>query len=264
MGEVARSFTGWLKPPRVVTRAFHKNGRGRGRKVPRLASGSRPAQRVDEMLEQPTFRDQTWQRWRVKDGKKGPMIWEVKHARFSPKGEDGMPGEAMHLVVARNVLDPEEVKFFVSNAPPETPVSKLLLVGFSRWRVERCFEDQKSEIGLDQYEGRRYQGLKRHMILSCVSYLFLSRMREEFGGEKPGVDGVPGAYGDRGVDPELVAGATTVEEVVGKNGGGDRANAKEKCGGAQEPHQGDTKEATSVGHQAHRSPPLCLGKDLAL
>lgn len=264
VGEVPRSFTGWLKPPRVVTRAFHKNGRGRGRKVPRLASGSRPAQRVAEMLEEPTFRDQAWQRWRVKDGKKGPMIWEVKHARFTPKGEDGMPGEAMHLVVARNVLDPEEVKFFVSNAPPETPVSKLLLVGFSRWRVERCFEDQKSEIGLDQYEGRRYQGLKRHLILSCVSYLFLSRMREEFGGGKSGVDGVPGAYGDRGVDPELVAGATTVEEVVGTHGGGDRANAKEKRGGSQEPHKDDTKEATSVGHQAHRSSPLCLGKDLAL
>ena len=42
----------------------------------------------------------------------------------------------------------------------------MLLVAFSRWRVERCFEDQKSEIGLDQYEGRRYQGLKRHLILS--------------------------------------------------------------------------------------------------
>ena len=44
VGEVPRSFTGWLKPPRIITRAFHKNGRGRGRKIPRLASGSRPAQ----------------------------------------------------------------------------------------------------------------------------------------------------------------------------------------------------------------------------
>ncbi len=58
------------------------------------------------------------------------MIWEVKHEIFTPKGEDGLPGELMHLVVARNVLDLKEVKFFVSNAPPETPVSKLLLVGF--------------------------------------------------------------------------------------------------------------------------------------
>ena len=264
VGEVPRSFTGWLKPPRVITRPFHKNGRGRGRKVPRLASGSPPARRVEELLDQRTFADQPWQRWRVKDGEKGPMIWEVKHALFTPKGEDGMPGDPMHLMVARNVLDPKEVKFFVSNALPETPVQKLLLVGFSRWRVERCFEDQKSEIGLDQYEGRRYQGLKRHLILSCVSYLFLTRMREEFGGGKSGVDGVPGAYGDRGVDPVLVAGATPFEEAVGTNGGGTGADAEEKCSGVQEPRQGDAKEAARFRYQTHPSPPLCLGEDLAL
>jgi SRSO17 transposase len=256
VGEVPRSFPGWLKPPRVVTRSFHKNGRGRGRKVPRLASGSRPARRVEELLEERAFVDQAWQRWRVKDGEKGPMIWEVKHALFTPKDEDEMPGEPMHLMVARNVLDENEVKFFVSNAPAETPVSKLLLVGFSRWRVERCFEDQKSEIGLDQYEGRRYQGLKRHLILSCVSYLFLSRMREEFGGGKSGVDRVPGAYGDCGVDPVLVAGPERFEEAVGTNGGGDRADSEEKCVGAEEPHQGDEKEAAGVRHQTHRGPPL--------
>ena len=263
-GEVPRSFTGWLKPPRIITRPFHKNRRGRGRKVPRLASGSRPARRVDELLNERGFVDQAWQRWRVKDGEKGPMIWEVKHALFTPKDEDGLPGEPMHLVVARNVLDPDEMKFFVSNAPPETPVQKLLLVGFSRWRVERCFEDQKSEIGLDQYEGRRYQGLKRHLILSCVSYLFLSRMREEFGGERSGVDRVPGAYGDCGDDPELVAGPAAVEEVAGTNGGGDRANGEEKRIGPEEPHQGDAEEAARARHQTHRSPPLRLGKDLAL
>jgi hypothetical protein len=187
------------------------------------------------------------------------MIWEVKHHLFTPKGEAGLPGEPMHLVVARNVLDLKEVKFFVSNAPAETPVQKLLLVGFSRWRVERCFEDQKSEIGLDQYEGRRYRGLKRHLILSCVSYLFLTRMREEFGGEKSGADGVPGAHGDRGLDPVLVAGPTPLGEAVGEDGCGDRADAEAKCGGPQEPHQNDAEEVAGVRHQAHRSPPVRLG-----
>ena len=68
--------------------------------------------------------------------------------------------------MARNVLDPTEVKFFVEQrARRRRRVQTLLLVAFSRWRVERCFEDQKGEIGLDQYEGRRYLGLKRHLIL---------------------------------------------------------------------------------------------------
>ena len=148
VGEIPRNFTGWLTAPRVVTRPFHRQGRGRGRQVPRLAADSPHARRVDEMLHQREFRDQPWRRWRVKDGEKGPMIWEVKHARFFPKDEDGFPGEPLHLLVARNVLNPQEIKFFVSNAAPQTPVATLLLVGFSQWHVERCFEDQKGEVGL--------------------------------------------------------------------------------------------------------------------
>jgi SRSO17 transposase len=101
------------------------------------------------------------------------------------------------------VLDPDENKFFVSNAPPQRAVGTMLLVAFSRWRVERCFEDDKSELGLDQYEGRRYLGLKRHLILSAVSYLFLAQVRQEWG-EKSGVDSVPAPYGDGGVDTVLV------------------------------------------------------------
>ena len=203
VAEVPRSFTGWLKAPRVVTRPYHRGGRGRGRKVPRLASGGRPARRLDELLNDQALRDQPWQRWRVKDGEKGPMVWECKHALITVKDEKGLPGARLHLVIARNVLDPGEIKFFLSNAPPETGVGTLLLVAFSRWRVERCFEDQKGEIGLDQYEGRRYLGLKRHMVLSAVSYLFLAEVRQEWG-EKPGADGVPIAHGHGGPGAVLV------------------------------------------------------------
>ena len=50
VAEVPRSFTGWLKAPRVVTRPYRRGRRGRGRKVPRLASGSRPARSVETLL----------------------------------------------------------------------------------------------------------------------------------------------------------------------------------------------------------------------
>jgi hypothetical protein len=256
VGEVPRNFMGWLDPPRVVSRPYHKDRRGRGRKVPRLASGSRPACRVDEMLDAPRLRDRPWRRFRVKDGPKGPRVWEVKHLRFHPVGVDGLPGEPLHLIVARDVLDPDEVKFFVSNAPEGTPVQRMLLVAFSRWRVERCFEDQKGEIGLDQYEGRRYRGLKRHLILSCISYLFLSRVRQEFGGENPGADGVPGAHGGGGVDPVLVVEPDTAEGVAGADVGGDRAGAAAERPGAAVPHQANASSAARPGHQAHRGPSL--------
>src|SRR5260370_5986282 len=122
VGEVPRNFMGWIKARRVITRTFRKHGRGRGRKTPRLASGSRPARRVDEMLDQDGFRNQPWGKWRVKDGHKGPMVWEVKHLRFYPVAADSLPGAALHLIVARDVLDPDELKFFVGNPPAGTSV----------------------------------------------------------------------------------------------------------------------------------------------
>ena len=201
VGEVPRSFAAWLDPPRVVNRRYRRNGKGRGRKIPRLASGSPPTRRVDELLSTRRLSGQPWKRFHVKDGEKGPMVWECKHTMITIKDAQGLPGQRLHLVVAHNVLEPEELKFFVSNGPMETRLETLLLVAFSRWRVERCFEDQKSEIGLDQYEGRRYLGLKRHLIISAVSYLFLARVRQRWGEKKSGAHRLPIAYGDGCLGP---------------------------------------------------------------
>ncbi len=205
VGEVPVTFTGWIHPPRVTDRPFHRP-QGRGRKTPRIVSGSLKASSVKNLLKHsPALRDQPWVRYRIKDGQKGPIVWEAKHTRITIKDEDGLPSIELHLVVARNVLDTDEVKFFVSNAPPKTEVSTMLLVAFSRWRVERCFRDQKQEVGLDQWEGRRWLGLQRHLVLTCVSYLFLARVREKLRGKKSRVDGLPSPHRHRLIGPQLVA-----------------------------------------------------------
>lgn len=188
VGEVHKHFTAWIKLPHVTRRRYGR------RRAPRLVAGSPQAQHVEDMLRHPLLRDQPWQPWRVKDGDHGPHIWEVKHTLIYVKDETGLPSERpYHLLVARNVLNPEEIKYFVSNAPEDTAVPTLLLVAFSRWRIERCFEDQKGEVGLDHYEGRRYPGLKRHLIITAVSFLFLAKIQESLRGEKSRVDGLPSA-----------------------------------------------------------------------
>ena len=205
VGEVPKSFRGWIDPPEVTTRPYHR-GHGRRRKTPRLVAGSPEAKTVEEHLRcDPRLRKKRWKPWRVKDGQKGPMLWEVKCLGFYPQDDRGLPGPRHHLMIARNVLDPSELKYFVGFAAPRTRVPTLLLVGFSRWRVERCFEDGKGEIGLSHYEGRRYLGLKRHLILSAVSYLFLMEGKEALREKKSRVDGVPGPPGNQRNRPILVA-----------------------------------------------------------
>ena len=199
VAEVPRTFTGWLRAPYVTDQPYRRHRRGRGRAVPRLSAGSAPAQSVEHhLLQTPTLRDQAWKRWRIKDTHKGPMIWETKQVQLVPKDEDGLPAAPLHLIIARNVRDEQEVKFFVGNAPPETVLAELLHVAFSRWRIERCFEDQKTELGFDHFEGRSYLGLKRHQAITAVTHLFLAEVQRQLRGEKPGVDGLPSADRDLG------------------------------------------------------------------
>jgi SRSO17 transposase len=206
VAEVPVTFSAWMRAPQVTERPYRRGSRGRRRTVPRRLAGTPGPSALQELVAySPILRDQEWIRYRVKDGEKGPLVWEVKTARITMKKDDGLPGLRLHLVVARNVLDPDEVKFFVSNAPQGTSVQTLLLVAFSRWRVERCFQDQKQEIGLDQWEGRHYVGLKRHLILSCISYLFLARVREQLRGKKPRANRLPGPRRRRRAGRELVA-----------------------------------------------------------
>jgi SRSO17 transposase len=206
VGEVPTTLSCWLERPPVASRPYRRGGRGRRRKTPRLRSDASPPRGVKHLLEHaPTLRDQPWVAYHIKDGHKGPIVWEAKHARIVLKDDDGLPGIELQLVVARNVLDVNEVKFFVSNAPPETEVSTTLLVGFSRWRVERCFQDQKQEVGLDQWEGRTWLGLQRHLALTSVSYLFLSRTRDKLRGKKGRTHRVPSPRRRRRTHAELVA-----------------------------------------------------------
>jgi SRSO17 transposase len=265
VAEVPRTFTGWLQAPYVTDRPYHRHGRGRGRAVPRLGAGSTAAHSVEHHLCQtPTLRDQAWKRWRIKDTQKGPMVWETKHVLLVPKGEDGLPAAPLHLIVARNVRDTSEVKFFVSNAPPETPLAELLHVAFSRWRIERCFEDQKTELGFDHFEGRSYVGLKRHQAMTAVSHLFLSETQQELRGKKPGVDRLPST--DRDGSPGAVVGTRPNRRPLDPRRRSRRnpIHTATQRAGTSLPHSNHTQETRRTGRSPDRPAPMRLEQKLAL
>jgi SRSO17 transposase len=195
VAEVPTTFTGWTTRPPLLRREHHPRDRlGRPRSFPRLAASARPASEVRDLLRcSSALNKQPWERFHVKDATKGPAVWEAKIAPFFLK-RDGLPTTRPHwLVVARKVLEPDVVKSFVSNAPAGTPPEVVLHVAFNRWPVERCFEDTKTELGLDHFEGRTYDALIRHLAITAVMFLFLSKVRLDRGEKKSGPDRVPGA-----------------------------------------------------------------------
>lgn len=117
-------------------------------------------------------------RYTTHETAKGPEVWQARRVRFIEQAETA-PAVAQDLLVARNPRT-GELKYFLTNAPRSLLTPACLKVAFSRWRVERCFQDCKSELGLNHAELRTYRGLRRHFILTAVNYYFLlSRVREK-------------------------------------------------------------------------------------
>ncbi len=220
VGEIPCDFTGWLTEPRVLRHPSPQdkcNKVGRKRRYPRLLRKALPACEVRHLVTySPVFRKQKWQRFRIKDGEKGPIVWEVKHATFYRRqGSEGLPGLAHTLIVARNVLDPGEVKYFLSNRVIDgqtVTLEWLLWVAFSRWPIERCFEIAKSELGMDHFEMRSWRGIYRHLYITAVSQLFCVRVHQRLRGEKNFGERLP--YGRTGAYGGLCLGTSTGVSVV--------------------------------------------------
>jgi len=197
VAEIPVDVVGWTKPPQVHYQAHARDkARAQAGCRGRLKVRNPPAVEVRNVRKySPVMRKVPWERFRVKDGEKGPMVWEAKRIPLWIKDENGLPCGPYHLVVARPVLKPKEVKFFLSNGPPSTPLEALLRVAFDRWRIERMFEDSKSELGMKHFEVRKYLSIQRHLVLTCVSHLFLAEFCQEHRKKKSGVDGLPGPHG---------------------------------------------------------------------
>jgi len=197
VAEVPVTFYGWAREPDVTNHPYRKRMHcGAMRKTPRLKVGAPGPREVREHLESsPELTEQQWRKFHVKDGEKGPQVWEVKHVWFYPHDGAGLALAPVHLLVTRNVLAPQQIKYFIASAPRTTSLEVLLLVAFNRWHVERCFEDQKTELGFDHFEGRTYVGLLRHQLVTAVTHLFLSRMTLLAREKKYRVDSLPTAHG---------------------------------------------------------------------
>lgn len=185
VGEVPSDFSGWLHEPEVLQKPTPAQTRKKGRKrhFPRLSRKALPACEVRNLaVYSRVFQRQKWKQFRIKDGEKGPIVWEVKSARFYRKqGEQGLPGPAHTLMVARNVLQPNEIKYFLSNrviGRGGVTLEWLLWVAFSRWPIERCFELGKRELGMDHFEVRSWDAIHRHFYISQLSLLFCSRVHQ--------------------------------------------------------------------------------------
>jgi SRSO17 transposase len=127
--------------------------------------------RIDALVE--SIPAEGWQRIAVGAGSKGPRLYDWACARLPYWTAAGW---APWLLIRRSVAKPEELAFYRAYGREEATVDELAQVAGTRWAIEEGFQRAK-EIGLDQYEVRRWAGWYRHITLCLLAHAFLAVTR---------------------------------------------------------------------------------------
>ena len=166
--EVPRTWVFWTSDPAGSIPEY--SGRGRTPSAPRREA----ARTVVEIAG--GLPASAWAALQVREGAAGPLVlefaavrvWGIRHRK---------PGPPSWLLIRRSPGPEPHLKFYVSNAGAEVPLSTLALVACTRYRVEEFLEDCKSYLGMSQYETRSWVGWHHHMALVGLAHLFVTLVR---------------------------------------------------------------------------------------
>ena len=117
-----------------------------------------------------------WQRRSAGDGAKGPRVYDWARVELRPLKE---PGKGYWLLARRSVTKPGELAYYVCFGLEGTTLEELVRIAGARWAIEECFEEAKGQVGLDQYEVRKWDGWRRHITLAMLAQAFLAVARHQ-------------------------------------------------------------------------------------
>jgi SRSO17 transposase len=115
-----------------------------------------------------------WVRLSAGEGSQGPRWYDWACLRLSYATATG---KGQWLLARRSVSDPTELAYYRVFGPEDTPVGEMVRVAGRRWPIEEGFEQAKGEVGLDQYEVRRYDAWHRHVTLALLAHAYLEVSR---------------------------------------------------------------------------------------
>jgi SRSO17 transposase len=127
--------------------------------------------RIDALVGQ--IPEDGWQRIDVGAGSKGPRLYDWACARLPYWTEAGW---TQWLLIRRSVSQPQDLTCYRAFGREEMTVAELARVAGTRWAIEEGFQRAK-EVGLDQYEVRRWAGWYRHSTLCLLAQAFLEITR---------------------------------------------------------------------------------------
>jgi SRSO17 transposase len=117
---------------------------------------------------------QAWATLSAGQGSQGERLYDWACIQLPHHRE---PGKAHWLLARRSLSDPGELAYYLAFGPDATPLEELVRVAGVRWAIEESFEAAKGNVGLDQYEVRRWNAWYRHITLALFAHAYLEVIR---------------------------------------------------------------------------------------
>ena len=137
---------------------------------------------------------QAWRAVSWREGSNAALSSRFAAVRIRPASRDwkrSTPHPLEWLLIEWPDGEAEPTKYWLSTLHEDMPIEALVDAVKLRWRIERDYEELKSELGLAHFEGRGWRGFHHHATLCIAAYGFLIRERAAFppsnakDGEKP-------------------------------------------------------------------------------
>jgi SRSO17 transposase len=120
-----------------------------------------------------------WQRIQWRNGTNPP--WEADFAaqRVTPATDwrHRRVAPEVWLLCERGLGPKGRRRHHFVSLPASASLDGLVRLAHQRWAIEQHYQDLKTELGLDHFEGRTYPGWQHHLVISAVAYAFLQKER---------------------------------------------------------------------------------------
>lgn len=166
----------WLRRPMTITKEYRWGGKHRSKTV-LLDPQSKPLSVADLAA---NINDYFWYRRQVSEGTKGPIVYEFTRRQVILAAA-GLPNKTVWLLIRRTLGDDPDYSFFISNASSNSRLRTLVWLSGLRWAIEQCFEETKSELGMDHYEVRKFPGWQHHILTCLLAHFFLWHLKIRMG-----------------------------------------------------------------------------------
>lgn len=149
--------------------------RGRPRTHPALAPGVRSLSVVDVATAARNWRRVTWRNRR--EGR--PWAVRCVAIRVTPAHDWRRRRLApeVWLLGERDLGETPRTKYYFVNLPVTASLKQIVRFAHQRWAIEQQYQELKTELGLDHFEGRTFPGWHHHVVLTAITYNFLQAER---------------------------------------------------------------------------------------